>query len=244
MEFQLESPVVSADGVDLGKIHRIIFDPQKAEVKSIVLKKGAFFGRDVAVPIEDVRAATAERVELSLSRDEVDKVPDFLEENYTWPHESWASPYGWPMGGVMWPMAYAGDAYSGYLPYPGPARELPNSVVQREQRQALENAIVGQGSEVLASDGEKVGEVHNLVIDPASHKPSSVVVRSGFVFTADVEIPGEWIESYDDYRVTLNVDKPTVERLEGKGKGAHTVVAEDPGERVANPERDVDNGLT
>jgi len=61
MELQLESPVVSADGVDLGKIHRIVFDPRSAEVKSIVVKKGVFFTRDVAVPIENVRVATAER---------------------------------------------------------------------------------------------------------------------------------------------------------------------------------------
>jgi uncharacterized protein YrrD len=39
MELQLESPVVSADGVDLGKIHRIIFDPRSAEVKALSSKK-------------------------------------------------------------------------------------------------------------------------------------------------------------------------------------------------------------
>jgi len=243
MELQLESPVVSADGVDLGKIHRIIFDPRSAEVKSIVLKKGVFFARDVAVAIENVRAAAAERVELSLSREEVDKVPDFVEGDYTWPHESWVSPYGWPLGGVMWPMAYAG--YDGYPGHAGTTSQVPDSVVEQEKQLDLENAIVGQGSEVLAKGGEKVGEVHNLVIDPVSHKPSSVVVRSGFVFTEDVEIPSEWIESYDDYKVTLNVDKPTVEHLgESKAKSTHGVVSEDPGERLDNPELDVDNGLT
>ena len=243
MEFQLESPVVSADGVDLGKIHRIIFDPQSAEVKSIVLKKGVFFARDVAIPIEDVRAATAEGVELSLSREEVDNVPGFIEGDYTWPHQSWSSPYGWPMGGVMWPMAYAGYGYGGYVGSPVMASQVPDSVIEREKQQDHDNAVVGQGSEVLAKGGEKVGEVHNMVIDPASHKPSSVVVRSGFVFTQDVELPGDWIESYDDYRVTLNVDKPTVEHLAG-GQGAHGIVAEDPGARVDNPEIDVDNGIT
>jgi uncharacterized protein YrrD len=216
MELQLESPVVSADGVDLGKIHRIIFDPRSAEVKSIVLKKGVFFARDVAIPIENVRASTAEHVELSLSGEEVDKVPDFIEADYTWPHESWVSPYGWANGGVMWPMAYAG--FDGYPGYAGIEAQLPDSVVEREKQQDLENAIVGQGSEVFARDGEKVGEVHNMAIDPVTHKPSGVVVRSGFVFTEDVEIPGDWIASYDDYKVTLNVDKPTVEHFGRKSR--------------------------
>jgi len=239
MELQLESAVVSADGVDLGKIHRIIFDPASAEVKSIVLKKGVFFARDVAVPIENVGAATAERVELRLSREQVDNVPDFVEGDYTWPHEGWISPYGWPMGSVMWPMAFSADqGYpSGYA--------VPDSVIEQAKKVDIENAVVGRGSEVLASGGEKVGEVHNLVIDPASHKPSSVVVRSGFVFTEDVEIPGDLIDSYDDFKVTLNVDKRTVEQLgASKAHSTHGVVAEVSGEHVDNPELDVDNGLT
>ena len=57
MEFHLESPVVSADGADMGKIKRVIFDPQSDEVKSVVVEKGVFFAHDVAVPIEDIRAA-------------------------------------------------------------------------------------------------------------------------------------------------------------------------------------------
>ena len=243
MEFQLETPVLSADGVDLGKIHRIIFDPKSAKVKSIILKKGVFLARDVAVPIEDVRAATPERVELSLSGADVDKAPDFVEAGYTWPHETWNSPYGWPTGGVMWPLADAG--FGGDFGYTETTSQAPDSVVEREKQQDLENAVVGKGSEVLAKGGEKVGEVHNLVIDPASHKPSSVIVRSGFVFTEDVEIPGDWVDTYDNYKITLNVDKPTVERLgQSRAKGSHGVVSEDPGERLETPELDVDNGLT
>ena len=70
MEFQLDSPVISEDGADLGKINRVIFDPQSAEVKSIIIEKGIFFTHDVAVPIEDVRAAAPGKVVLSLTREE------------------------------------------------------------------------------------------------------------------------------------------------------------------------------
>ena len=77
----------------------------------------------------------------------------------------------------------------------------------------MENAVIGQGSEVLAKGGEKVGEVHNLQIDPTSQKPTSLSLRRGFLFTEDVEIPSAWIESYDDGSVQLNVDKSMVEQL-------------------------------
>ncbi|MHB8621278.1 MAG: PRC-barrel domain-containing protein, partial [Chloroflexota bacterium] len=143
--------------------------------------------------------------------DQADKFPDFVEADYTWPDANWMAPYGWGMGGVMWPM---GGDYGGYPLDPGArTADMPNEVAQRAQQQDLENAIVGEGSEVMARGGEKLGEVHNMVIDPTSHKPSSVVVRSGLIFTEDVEIPGDWVASYDDRVVTLNVDKPTVEHL-------------------------------
>jgi uncharacterized protein YrrD len=226
MELQLETPVFSADGTDMGKVHRVIFDPQKAEVRSIVVKKGVFFARDVAIPIEDVRAATTSRVELSLTHEQADKFPEFVEADYTWPDANWMAPYGWGMGDVMWPMGVAGG-YDGYPLDPGArTAEMPDEASRRLQKQDLENAVVGEGSEVMAKGGEKLGEVHNMVIDPTSHKPSSVVIRSGFIFTEDVEVPGDWVASYDDRVVTLNVDKPTVEhRLDSQKNDKGTLSA-------------------
>jgi len=223
MELQLETPVFSADGTDMGRVHRVIFDPQRAEVKSIVVKKGVFFARDVLIPIEDVRAATKARVELSLTHDQADTFPDFVETDYTWPDQNWTVPYTWGAGMMMWPMSFAGGNYGAHygayaLDLGAATAEMPDEAARQAQQQDLENAVVGEGSEVLAQGGEKLGEVHNMVIDPTSHKPSSVVVRSGFIFTEDVEIPGDWVASYDDRVVTLNVDKPTVEHLAGRQK--------------------------
>ena len=213
MDFQLASAVVSADGADLGKVDLIIFDPRSADVKSIIVKKGVFFTRDVDIPIEHVRLAMPSRVELNLTREEVDKLPDFVESAYTWPHEGWQAPYGWPGGHVMWSTSEYSLYDSSPYGYGAPAPRVPDAVLEDEARQARENAVVGQRSDVVAKGGEKLGEVHNMLIDPSSHKPSSLVVRSGLILTHDVEIPGDWVETYDDRVVTLNVDKPTVEHL-------------------------------
>src|SRR5581483_11371089 len=110
MEFQLESPVVSGDGVDMGKVKRVIFDPRRKEVKSIIVEKGVFFAHDVAVPVEDIRVADPGRVELTLTRDEVERLPEFFDVDYAWPHGNWAAPFGWPSGAVMWPLGYDGAA--------------------------------------------------------------------------------------------------------------------------------------
>ena len=79
MDIQLDAPVVSADGADLGKIDKVIFDPQTSETKSIVVRKGTILARDVAIPTEHVRVAAATRVELDMTKAQVEALPDFVE---------------------------------------------------------------------------------------------------------------------------------------------------------------------
>jgi uncharacterized protein YrrD len=213
MDIQLEAPVVSSDGADLGKIDKVIFDPQSGETKSIVVRKGLILARDVSVSTDHVRVAAPTRVELDLTKAEVEALPDFYEADYSWPPQNWVAPYGWPAGSVLWPGALPGDtamAYPGLYPDVAPiSQEESDRIRQRDE----ENAVVGQGAEVLALGGEKVGSVHNVLVDPATHKPARVVMRRGMLFTEDIELPGDWVASVDDQRVTLNVDKVTVEQL-------------------------------
>src|SRR6185437_9063107 len=102
MELHLAAPVVSSDGADLGKIDKVVFDPQSGETRSIVVRKGMFLARDVSVPTEHIRVAAGTRVELDMNKEEVDALPDFFESDYMWPSQNWVAPYGWPVGGVMW----------------------------------------------------------------------------------------------------------------------------------------------
>lgn len=212
MDIQLNAPVVSRDGADLGKIDRVIFDPQNGETTHIVVHKGVILARDVAVPIEKIRVAAPTRVELDMAKDEVEQIPDFIEADYAWPPETWIAPYGWPAGGVMWPLAYGGDTPLA-LPQDVLATDMPEDARRAREERMEHEAVVGEGAEVVAMDGQKVGSVQNMVVDPVSHKPSRVIVRRGVLFSEDVEIPGDWVASVDDERVALNVDKVTVEQL-------------------------------
>ena len=208
----MEAPVVSSDGADLGKIDKIVFDPQSGETKCIVVRKGKLLPRDVAVPTDRIRVAAPTRVELDMTRQELEGLPDFFESDYSWPPDGWMAPYGWPAGSVMWP-SYVGAFPADYpAPYVAPVNVSPEVMEQQRQR-AKENAVISEGADVVAMDGQKVGSVRNMMIDPASHKPSRVVVQRGVLFTQDVELPGDWVGSVDEERVVLTVDKVTVEQL-------------------------------
>lgn len=210
MDIQLEAPVVSREGADLGKISRVVFNPETGETDSLVIHKGAILGRDVAVPVDSVRVAAPTRVELDMTEEEFRARPDFVQANYAWPPESWVAPYGWPAGAVLWP-APIGAGYP--FGYPASANAIPDEARERAAQEDAQEAVVGQGAEVLAASGEKVGSIQNVMVDPATNKPSRVIVKRGFLFTEDVELPGDWVASYDDNTITLNVDKATVEQL-------------------------------
>ena len=61
-------------------------------------------------------------------------------------------------------------------------------------------------------DGEFHGEVHRLVFDPATGRPTVLVVRKGFLFTQDVELPAGLIASVGDGVVYLDVRPDELDR--------------------------------
>lgn len=68
-----------------------------------------------------------------------------------------------------------------------------------------------KGSDVLASDGEKIGNVDRVVIDPESHQVSHLVAGEGIFFASGRVIPIGLVESTDEEAVKLN---KTAEELE------------------------------
>jgi uncharacterized protein YrrD len=69
------------------------------------------------------------------------------------------------------------------------------------------------GADIIGSDGEKIGVVDSLVLDPRTGSIQSVVVRKGFFFPTDRILPNTMIASVSDAGVTLNTTSAEVEGL-------------------------------
>ncbi len=69
------------------------------------------------------------------------------------------------------------------------------------------------GSDIYGSDGEKLGVVDSLVIDPDNGAISSVIVRKGLFFPTDKILPASSVTSVDDQGVHVNLSKDDVEQL-------------------------------
>lgn len=69
------------------------------------------------------------------------------------------------------------------------------------------------GSNIFGNDGEKLGVVDSLVVEPDNGAIQSVIVRKGLFFPTDKILPASAVTSVDKQGVHVNLSKHDVEQL-------------------------------
>ena len=228
MRVELGAHVLTSDGKDVGKIEKLVVDPESGAVRLVVLHKGLLLARDVEIRVEELQADPDGRVRLSYTAEQVDRLPEFVESEYTAPTAGYESPHGYPAGSLVWSSGYApaGVPTAGYEPaQPSLVRDAPDRATAAEiddfqLNRDLTNAVIEEGDAVLSRDGDKVGEVHSITFDMETRLPTRLVVRKGFLFTEDVELPWSEIDGVDDGKVYLTLSKGEVERAASEHRPA------------------------
>jgi uncharacterized protein YrrD len=82
-----------------------------------------------------------------------------------------------------------------------------------------------KGTDIVAPDGEKVGELDRVVIDPASKEVTHIAVAQGLLFPADKVVPISLIEAATEKEIRLRQDADGLEELPDLVE-AHYVEAE------------------
>jgi uncharacterized protein YrrD len=185
MQIDIGARVRTRDEGDVGEVHRVVVDLDRETVASIVVLKGRLLSRDILVPLEYVESADDDGVVLSLTTDELEQLPDFAYNEFLTPPPTWAFP----------------------MPYPDGAAYIP--MTQRE-RLGGNQLDLTPGSRVFASDGE-LGTVDQVEIEPASGRLDAFWVKTGGLFSHDMRLPAEWVESLDDDGVHVAATKNEVE---------------------------------
>jgi hypothetical protein len=202
--FAIGAAVSASDG-DCGKLVRVVVDPVRRALTHIVV--GPHDGvLDRLVPVELVDSVD-ERIHLRCTKAEFDGLDPAIEDHFMpappgdWGYHGFdlvSLPYFGLIGygGVVGPVA---DPTAGIRP-PGPR------IVTRDRVPAGEVEI-RRGDRVHATDGE-IGRVRGLVIDPADHHVTHVLLDEGHLWAhKTVAIPIGAVESVDDgVRVALSTD--------------------------------------
>lgn len=237
MRINLGTKVVTTDGKDIGKIDRLVVDPRSERMQEFVVRKGFFTEHDIIIPIGQVEDRVGndddDALHLRMTADEVKKLPEFVEHSYM------AAPDGmYPGlvgnsigmggmagGGLLWPAPIYEPAAEGSLGRAGLPAEAPlaggagsNEVTpgmmeHRLQESRPGNVFLSTGTDVKTRDGDKVGTVDQLVVDPARGKVTEVIVKKGMFGGREIRIPTQFIDEIDDDTVYVALDKDRLERF-------------------------------
>lgn len=72
---------------------------------------------------------------------------------------------------------------------------------------------INQGADVLTANGEKVGQISRIVIDPRTKRITHVVVEKGMLFTEDKVVPLDLVAATGSDRLQLRQDAGDLDEL-------------------------------
>ena len=169
-QIHIRARVRTLDDELVGEVHRVVIDlDQRAIVSVVVLGRGPL-ARDVLVPVEFIETVDKDQLMLRLTREELDRLPDFAYNEYVTPPPTWT---------LLVPRII------------GPAWL---SVSERKRMSARQQDIT-PGSHVVAVDGD-IGPVDRVEFD-RNGQLEAFWVRANRLFATDMRIPVEWIQETD-----------------------------------------------
>lgn len=212
MELKEGTSVFTASGEEVGKINRFVLDPATNEVTHIVVQKGWLLPEDKVVPLRMISTATEARVVLNEDIGDFEQLPPFEETHYVELTEDDPSPAERPTH--RYAPAYYLYPPSGYLGYPAHGLNYygwpPVETVQNIPGNTIP---LKEGSNVISSDDEHVGDVERLFVDPGSNRVTHFLVSQGLLFKEQKLVPADWVRSVEEDRVRLAVPSRLLERL-------------------------------
>ena len=215
MQFKENAEVVTSKGQKVGKIDRVVFDPNSNELTHLIVQKGFLLTKDKVIPLDCVESATEEQVVLKEAQLDLDDFPDFEETHYVPVEDAEGSEkrgsgslsrlaWYYPVpGGAWWRMRNL--AYPGI---PKPAYVRKTEVNIPEGTVALE-----EGAKVLSSEGEHVGNIERVYADEEEQRVTHLLISKGLISKSRKLIPSMWIRGVSEDEVRLSVGERFVDKL-------------------------------
>ena len=200
----------SRDGSDLGEITNLIIHPDSGHLAGILIDKGIFSSERI-VMANLILSTDIDGVTLTINSAEVERLPVNTHEmlqrtpgtvtmpagmsgmvNVTGSGQQWVrssashGTYGGASSGTLFMQALIGHVDSVAV------NGLPEGVV-----------LVNEGTDVISSDGKKIGRVDEIFVDD-DDKMTSVLVRAGWLFKHDLTIPMSLIAGVTHGYLRLN----------------------------------------
>lgn len=202
--------VLDRHGEEIGTVDDLMLDDREGHIRFLQVSSGGILGfgaKHLLIPTEAVTRIDRDHVHADRTREhlagapgydpELAKQPDYYGSIYNWYGYApfWAPTAAAPVGAGLDAMpAVGGVGADASASAAGVHHARPGSAG------AVPTDDIPIGTDVIASDGEKVGEVISTFRD-------YVVVEKGWFFPTDYYVPRNAVGSYDGEHVHLNVAK-------------------------------------
>ena len=221
MEFKAGTSVYTADGQEVGRVDRVILNPQTNEVAGIVVRKGFLFAQDKVVPMFMVFQASNDQVTLrqGLGVDtDLKKLADFEEAHYVPidgnPGANTSSLVGAPAMGAFplslyWypPVGLSSAAAGGY------GNPLPGYSVETNQNIPDNTVALQEGARIVSGDNQHVGNLERVLVDAQNGKATHLLISQGIFLKDRKAVPVSWVRKADESEIQLTVTAEVLNSL-------------------------------
>jgi len=213
MKFIDGADVLTAKNEKVGSIDRVVLEPRSKEVTHLIVRKGLLLKEDKVIPMDAVDHVADEKVFLKESINDLNDFPLFEETEYILADEGhelekieegstqFARPaYWYPIHG------YGGLSHVPFAPaplyYAATQRNIPEDTVPLKE-----------GAKVISSDGENVGNIEEVLVDPKQDRATHIIIEEGIFFPDKKLLPTIWLTNVLEDEVHLAMKSSTLEKL-------------------------------
>ncbi len=215
MQFRDGATVYTADGEQVGSIQRVVIEPGTKEVTHLVVEKGLLFTEDKIVPMSLVGPATADRVTLREDAGDLERLPDFEETYFLSTEPGTQRPEPGPeqtalgIGSIYW---YP-PVESSWPPGLYDRAAHPKYVKETVQNIPEGTVALKEGSEVISSDEEHVGDIERIFTDALEDRVTHLLISQGLILKEKKLVPVTWISNIAEEEVRLSVNSQFIENI-------------------------------
>jgi uncharacterized protein YrrD len=223
VEIRLGAAVVTSDGAEVGKVDRIVVEPDTQEFLEIVVHKGFWFSEDRIIAMEHIDHVNDDgAIVLNIDRQRAGTLPPFAMQEYRVAKVADIGSYPMPGGtgsSMVEPILWRESRHEGQLQDASAARYehavLESSAVEARSNLPFAAISITDGTDVIDSAHEKLGEVDELLYDEQGHI-SGFVMRAGFFHREKVAIPVDIVAGITHEYVRLSI---TGDELKARDEG-------------------------
>ena len=201
--------IFNAEGDKVGELEHVVINPETKQVTHLVVRKGYLLSQDKVVPISLVMYANEEKIKLYDFEGNFDDLDNYIELHYvkSKPEDS-VEAYEENLPLLYYPPT--GVRGMGFVPI---VRNPDGMEKKAVKNTPPSTKSIKEGSRVFGMEGEHVGDVEEVIIEPTSDRITHFVISKGIVFKDEKLIPATWVHGFDDDRLKLVVDSNIVKEL-------------------------------